>query len=131
MDLVESGENYVLRADLLGLSEADGSIELENNVLTISGERKAQREDRDEGYYRVERGSGVFSRSLTLSPPTRSPAGAEAASRSGREPDRQVRVRQADLAASGCPASVISSGLQAAPAGSSRLSALREDRARS
>jgi len=66
MDLVETGEHYVLRADLPGLSEADVHIELENNVLTVSGERKTEHEDREEGYYRVERGFGAFSRSLTL-----------------------------------------------------------------
>ena len=42
------------------------SIELEDNVLTVSGERKAEHEENKEGYYRVERASGVFSRSLTL-----------------------------------------------------------------
>ncbi len=66
MDLVESGDHFVLRADLPGLSEEDVNIELEDNVLTISGERKAEHEERKEGYYRLERASGSFSRSLTL-----------------------------------------------------------------
>jgi HSP20 family protein len=66
MDLVETGDEFVLRADLPGLSEADVNIELEDNVLTISGERKAEHEERKEGYYRVERASGTFTRSLTL-----------------------------------------------------------------
>jgi HSP20 family protein len=66
MDLVESEDNFVLRADLPGLSESDVNIELEDNVLTISGERKAEHEERKEGYYRVERAHGHFSRSLTL-----------------------------------------------------------------
>src|SRR5437763_11836802 len=66
MDLVESGEDFVLRADLPGLGQEDVNIELEDNVLTISGERKAAHEERKEGYYRVERASGAFSRSLTL-----------------------------------------------------------------
>ncbi len=66
MDLVETTEHFVLRADLPGLSEKDVNIELEDNVLTISGERKAEHEERKEGYYRVERASGTFSRSLTL-----------------------------------------------------------------
>ena len=66
MDLVEDGDEYVLRADLPGLSEKDVNIELEDNVLTISGERKSEHEERKEGYYRVERASGSFSRSLTL-----------------------------------------------------------------
>ena len=66
MDLVETGDSFVLRADLPGVSEKDVKLELEDNVLTVSGERKAEHEQRKEGYYRVERASGSFSRSLTL-----------------------------------------------------------------
>ena len=66
VDLVETDEFFVLRADLPGLSEEDVSIELENNVLTVSGERKAEHEERKEGWYRLERASGSFSRQLTL-----------------------------------------------------------------
>jgi HSP20 family protein len=66
MDLTETGEEFVLHADLPGLSDGDVNLELEDNVLTISGERKSSHEDRKEGYYRVERAWGSFSRSLTL-----------------------------------------------------------------
>src|SRR5919197_4510569 len=66
MDLVETDDHFVLRADLPGLSEDDVSIELEDRVLTVSGERKAEHKDRQEGYYRVERAFGSFARSLTL-----------------------------------------------------------------
>jgi HSP20 family protein len=66
MDLVETDDDLVLRADLPGLSEKDVNIEVEDSVLTISGERKAEHEERKEGYYRVERASGSFTRSLTL-----------------------------------------------------------------
>jgi len=66
MDLVETGEDFVLRADLPGMTEKDLNIELEDNVLAISGERKSEHEERNEGYYRVERASGTFRRSLTL-----------------------------------------------------------------
>ena len=66
MDLAETEGEFVLKADLPGLSEGDVSIELEDNVLTVSGERKAEHEERKEGYYRVERSFGRFSRSLTL-----------------------------------------------------------------
>jgi HSP20 family protein len=66
MDVVESGDEFVLRADLPGLSEGDVNIEIEDNVLTVSGERKSEHEERKEGYYRVERSSGSFRRSLTL-----------------------------------------------------------------
>jgi HSP20 family protein len=66
MDLVETDDNFVLRADLPGLSEEDLKIELEDGTLTVSGERKAEHESENEGYYRVERAFGSFSRSLTL-----------------------------------------------------------------
>ena len=66
MDLLESGDDFVLKADLPGMSEEDVTIELEDSTLTISGERKAEHEAEGEGYYRVERASGSFSRSLTL-----------------------------------------------------------------
>jgi HSP20 family protein len=66
MDLVETDEHFVLRADLPGMTEADVSIELEDNVLTVSGERKAEHEEKREGFYRVERAFGTFSRALTL-----------------------------------------------------------------
>jgi HSP20 family protein len=66
MDLVEEDGRFVLRADLPGIGEQDVSIELEDNVLTISGHRSSEHEDRRDGYYRIERASGSFSRSLTL-----------------------------------------------------------------
>jgi HSP20 family protein len=66
MDLVETDDHFVLRADLPGLAEGDVSIEVEDNVLTVSGERKAEHETTKEGYHRVERAFGSFSRSLTL-----------------------------------------------------------------
>jgi len=66
MDLVETEDHFVLRADLPGLSEEDVAIELEDNVLTVTGDRKAEHEDKREGFYRVERSFGSFRRSLTL-----------------------------------------------------------------
>src|ERR1700744_2280860 len=74
MDLVETDGAFVLKADLPGLSESDVNIELDDNVLTISGERKSEHEDRKAGYYRVERSYGSFRRSMTL------PEGVEAES---------------------------------------------------
>ena len=66
MDLLESGDDFVLRADLPGMSEDELTIELEDSTLTISGERKAEHDAEGEGYYRVERATGPFSRSLSL-----------------------------------------------------------------
>ena len=66
MDLVETDDHFLLRADLPGLGEDDVSIEVEDSVLTVSGERNAEHEERREGYHRVERAYCSFSRSLTL-----------------------------------------------------------------
>jgi len=66
MDLVETGEHYVLRADLPGLAEEDVNIEVDERVLTVSGERKAEHAETKDGYRRVERAFGSFSRALTL-----------------------------------------------------------------
>ena len=66
MDLVEADDHFLLKADLPGLSEDDVNIEIRDNALTISGERKAEHETREKGWYRLERSFGRFSRSLTL-----------------------------------------------------------------
>ncbi len=66
MDVVETDDHFVLKADLPGLSEDDVQIDVEDDVLTVSGERKAEHEDKREGYVRVERSYGAFRRSLTL-----------------------------------------------------------------
>jgi HSP20 family protein len=66
MDLVETGDHFVLRADLPGMSEADIKLEVEDGVLVLSGERKDEHETKKEGFHRVERAFGTFSRSLTL-----------------------------------------------------------------
>src|SRR5919204_18400 len=56
----------VLLADLPGMSQDDVKIEFEDGTLTVSGERRAEHESKGEGYHRVERAFGAFSRSLTL-----------------------------------------------------------------
>jgi len=66
MDLIETADHFVLRADLPGMSEEDVNIEVEERVLTISGERKAELTATKDGYQRFERAFGAFSRSLTL-----------------------------------------------------------------
>ena len=66
MDLVETEDHYVLTADLPGLSESDINLEFEGDVLTVSGERTSEQRERKEGFYRLERSTGAFSRSLTL-----------------------------------------------------------------
>jgi HSP20 family protein len=66
MDLVEADDHFLLKADLPGLGEDDVAIEVQDNVLTVSGERKTEHERKEHGWYRLERSFGRFSRSLTL-----------------------------------------------------------------
>ena len=66
IDLVEAEDHFLLKADLPGLGEDDVAIEVQDNVLTVSGERRAEHERKERGWYRLERSFGRFSRSLTL-----------------------------------------------------------------
>jgi HSP20 family protein len=66
MDLTEEGDQYVLRVDLPGVEPKDVSVEVEDRVLTVAGERHTESEKKGDGYRRFERASGRFSRSLTL-----------------------------------------------------------------
>jgi HSP20 family protein len=68
MDLVETGDHFVLRADLPGMSQDDVKIELEDTTLTVSGERRSETETGEQGFHRVERAFGAFARTLTLPP---------------------------------------------------------------
>ncbi|HEX6714591.1 MAG TPA: Hsp20/alpha crystallin family protein [Thermoleophilaceae bacterium] len=66
MDLVETDDHYMLKADLPGMKQDDVSIEWGDGTLTIAGERKAEYERKEKGFFRLERSFGKFSRSLTL-----------------------------------------------------------------
>jgi HSP20 family protein len=66
MDLVETEDALVLTADLPGLERDDVAIEVKDGVLTVSGKRDAEHTAKADGYYRVERSFGGFSRSLAL-----------------------------------------------------------------
>ena len=65
LDLLETRDHYVLRADLPGVREDDVTVALKDHVLTIAGQRSALH-DTHLGYYRRERALGAFSRSLRL-----------------------------------------------------------------
>src|SRR4051794_846359 len=66
VDLVEAEDHFLLTADLPGMTEGDVNIEVQDGTLTISGERKAEHEQREKGWYRIERSFGSFNRSLSL-----------------------------------------------------------------
>jgi HSP20 family protein len=66
MEVFQRGNDMVVRADLPGISPDDVQIDVEDGVLTISGERRNTNEDRQEGFYRSERSYGAFARSIAL-----------------------------------------------------------------
>jgi len=66
VDATEKDGNLVIRAELPGVKPEDVDISLHDNVLTISGERRAEQEEERGGYYIRERRYGTFSRSFSL-----------------------------------------------------------------
>lgn len=66
VDIFEDEGSIQLKADLAGVKPDDVHIEVENNVLTVRGERKMEHEEKKKGYHRVERAYGSFSRSFVL-----------------------------------------------------------------
>jgi HSP20 family protein len=66
VDIYEHEGNIVLKAELPGIEPKDVDIRVENNVLTLRGERRIDTEVKREQYHRVERAYGAFSRSFTL-----------------------------------------------------------------
>ena len=66
VDISEDDHNITLQAEIPGVKQEDLNITLENNVLTISGERKFKEEEKKENFHRIERRYGKFTRSFTL-----------------------------------------------------------------
>jgi HSP20 family protein len=66
VDMYENDQTLMLKAELPGFSADDVHIEIKDNVLTIKGERKRERDVKDEQYHRVERAYGAFQRSFKL-----------------------------------------------------------------
>jgi HSP20 family protein len=66
VDIYETPNELVVKADLPDMNEADIDVHVENNLLTIRGERKFEKSVSEENYLRVERTFGTFSRSFSL-----------------------------------------------------------------
>jgi len=66
VDIYEDEKQLVLTAELPGINEKDVDIKIEDNTLSIHGERKLEKETREENYHRIERAYGSFYRSFTL-----------------------------------------------------------------
>ena len=65
-DVLETKDEIVIKAELPGIDEKNVDVEIESGVLTIKGERKAEKETEEKGYRRVERAYGSFLRSFAL-----------------------------------------------------------------
>jgi HSP20 family protein len=65
-DITEDEKEYLIKAELPELKREDVKVTVENGVLTITGERKFEKEEKKKKYHRIERGYGTFVRSFTL-----------------------------------------------------------------
>jgi HSP20 family protein len=68
VDIYEDQDAFLLKLELPEVSKEDIKVNLNENVLSISGERRFENEDKRDGYHRVERSYGQFYRSFTLPP---------------------------------------------------------------
>ena len=66
VDIFETEGEIVVKAELPGMERKDITLHLENNVLSLRGERKFEKETKDENYHRIERSYGAFSRSFSI-----------------------------------------------------------------
>ncbi len=66
VDITEDDKEYLIKTDLPEVKKEDVKVTVENGVLTITGERKFEKEEKDKKYHRVERSYGNFLRSFTL-----------------------------------------------------------------
>lgn len=66
VDVYEDEQNLVLKLEVPGVNEDELNVSLENNVLTVSGERKFEKEEKEENFHRIERRYGSFTRTFRL-----------------------------------------------------------------
>jgi HSP20 family protein len=66
VDIYEDEHNLVLKLEVPGVNEEDLNVSLENNTLTVSGERKFEKEEKEENFHRIERRYGSFTRTFRL-----------------------------------------------------------------
>src|SRR4028119_1513493 len=105
VDIYENKDNIVLEAELPGMNRDDFELSIENNVLTLRGERRFEKKDESDNYHRVERAYGQFSRSFTL-PQTVSAENAAAEYKNGvlrvvLQKREEVKARRIEIADEG------------------------------
>jgi len=69
VDIYEDDKKVILKLEVPGIEEKDLDVSVENNTLTVKGERKFDKEEKEENFHRIERRYGTFFRAFTL-PPT-------------------------------------------------------------
>jgi HSP20 family protein len=68
VDMLDKPDEILVRADLPGLEQKDVDVTVQDGTLTVRGERKEERVEKEEGYYLCERRAGAFARRFTLPP---------------------------------------------------------------
>ncbi len=66
VDIYETESEIIVQAEVPGMERKDIELTLENNVLTLKGERRFEKEGKDENYHRIERSYGSFSRAFSI-----------------------------------------------------------------
>ncbi len=66
VDIYEDEQNLVLKLEIPGVNEEDLQVSLENNLLTVKGERKFEKEEKEENFHRIERRFGTFTRTFRM-----------------------------------------------------------------
>jgi HSP20 family protein len=66
VDIYEDADKLVLKLEVPGIDEKDLDVQVENNTLTVKGERKFEKDEKEENFHRIERSYGNFYRTFTL-----------------------------------------------------------------
>ena len=66
VDIAEEKDLFIVKVELPGINKSDVKITVQDDVLTVRGEKKQEKEQKESNYHRVERSYGVFQRSFTL-----------------------------------------------------------------
>ncbi|HLP16138.1 MAG TPA: Hsp20/alpha crystallin family protein [Bacteroidota bacterium] len=74
VDVSETKDTYVIKAELPGLKKEDVKVTMNNNIVTIAGEKKIEEEKREGNFYRMERSFGSFERSIAIPGPIKADA---------------------------------------------------------
>ena len=124
VDIYENQDHIVLEAELPGMNREDFDLSVENNIITLRGERHFEKKDETDNYHRVERAYGTFTRSFTL-PNTVSGEGASAEYRNGvlrvvLPKKEETKARRIEIKTEGSSARTIEAKPEASKAATSK-----------